>query len=98
MFEKEIERISKEFSKIVGDFKVSTQKAIIELKNEEMLRFGIFVPLDAFGSKRNAVTLDEFHYCMRNGTMDGYYANPFSTGSMAGWYLGDHSDYARIFN
>ena len=33
MFEKEIERISQEFNKIVGDFKVSTQKAIIKLKN-----------------------------------------------------------------
>lgn len=62
MFEKEIERISQEFNKIVGNFKISTQKAIIELKNEEMMRFGIFVPLDVFGSERNTVTNLEWYF------------------------------------
>ena len=87
MFEKEIERISQEFNKIVGDFKISTQKAIIELKNEEMMRFGIFVPLDVFGSERNTVTLDEFHYYMRNGSMNGY-ARIFNPSCNVGWLFG----------
>lgn len=71
MFEKEIERISQEFSKIVGDFKVSTQKTIIELKNEEMMRFGFEIPLESLRDSRS---------------------------SIVGWYFGDCSDYARIFN
>lgn len=90
MFEKEIERISQEFNKIVGDFKVSTQKAIIELKNEEIMRFGFEIPLDVFGSEHNTVTLDEFHYCMRNGSMNGYARifNPNRPSCNFRWHFG----------
>ena len=58
MFEKEIERISQEFNKIVGDFKVSTQKAIIKLKNEEMMllmRFGFEIPLESLRDSRSSI-------------------------------------------
>ena len=93
MFEKEIEHISQEFNKIVTDFEASSHKEVVELRGYDFFD----IPLEELRSRQSKfVSVDEVFYYMLNGTMDGYCANPFSSGSIVGWHTGNGS-YAQVF-
>lgn len=93
-FKKEIERISQEFSKIVSDFEASSHKVVVELRGYDFFD----IPWrEICSSKPSVITVDEVLYYMCHGTMDGYYANPFSRGSIVGWHIGNGS-YAQVLS